>query len=301
MLLSELLQEFVFNCECRRLSPKTTSNYRKQIEYLTRYLKEEHRIETLERVQPRYIKAFMVMKINEGRKPAYVNDLLKAFKVFFKYAYEESYTDTLLTEKIKGVKQPKTIIRGFDKKEIKRMLDCYEGNDFLNIRNKTILIVLFDCGIRLSELIELTDVEIKDDHILISHGKGDKQRVVPKTPIVSKWLQKYIRTRNGYFDDQKNFNALFVSKYGKGLSKGMIERIVKDAGDFAEVKEDIRISPHTLRHTFAQQQLRNGLDIYSLSRLMGHENIAITQQYLHGLRDTEILNAAKTTSTIMNL
>ena len=81
----------------------------------------------------------------------------------------------------------------------------------------------------------------------------------------------------------------------------MIERIVKDAGIFAEVKEDIRISPHTCRHTFAQQQLRNGLDIYILSRLMGHENIAITQQYLHGLRDTEVLNSAKTTSTIMNL
>lgn len=300
MLLSELLQEFVFHCECRRLSPKTTDNYRKQIAYLLRYLESEHSVMGLEDVEPRQIKAFMVMKMNEGRKPAYVNDLLKAFKVFFRYLHEEGYTSALLTEKIKGVRQSKTVIRAFDKKEIKRMLECYDGNDFLSIRNKTILIVLFDCGIRLTELIELTDAQIMDDHILI-HGKGDKERVVSKTPIVAKWIQKYIRTRNSYFNNQYIFNALFVSKYGKGLSKGMIERIVRNAGKFAEVKEDIRISPHTCRHTFAQQQLKNGLDIYSLSRLMGHENISITQQYLLGLRDKEILQSAKTTSTIMNL
>ena len=113
------------------------------------------------------------MKMNEGRKPAYINDLLKAFKVFFKYAYEENYTSVLLTEKIKGVKKSKIIIRGFDKKEIRRMLDCYEGNDFLNIRNKAILIVLFDCGIRLTELVELTETQIKDDYILI-YDKGGK-------------------------------------------------------------------------------------------------------------------------------
>jgi len=299
MLLSELLEEFKFNCECRRLSPKTTENYRKQIVFLLDFLKDEYSVVKLEDVQPRQIKAFLHMKMKAGRKPSYVNDLLKAFKVYFKYAFEEGYTSELITEKIKNVKEPKVIIRSFNKKEIRRMLDYYKGYDFFDIRNRTILVLFFDTGIRLSELIELKDEQIHDDFILI-HGKGDKERVVPKTPIAAKWLHKYIRVRNQYFE-REHFETLFISRYNTHLSMSMVDKIVKDAGAFAEVKEDIRISPHTLRHKFCQQQLKNGLDIYSLSRIMGHENITITQRYLEGLRDDEIIKCAKTTSTIMNL
>lgn len=270
-----------------------------QTGFLLEFLKAEYNIFELEDVQARQIKAFLHMKMKQGRKPSYINDLLKAFKVYFKYAFDEDYTSELITEKIKNVKQPKIIIRSFDKKEIKRMLNCYSGLEFYDIRNYTILVLFFDTGIRLSELIELRDNQIHDDYILI-HGKGEKERVVPKTPILAKCLHRYVRVRNQYFG-QECFETLFVSRYNTHLSMSMVDKIVKDAGAFAKVREDIRISPHTLRHTFCQQQLKNGLDIYSLSRIMGHENITITQRYLEGLRDHEIIKCAKTTSTIMNL
>ena len=76
---------------------------------------------------------------------------------------------------------------------------------------------------------------------------------------------------------------------------------LKIAGKAVGVSRDIRVSPHTCRHTFAQMQLKNGLDLYSLSRLMGHSNISITQRYLEGLRDFEVLNACKATGILMNL
>lgn len=73
------------------------------------------------------------------------------------------------------------------------------------------------------------------------------------------------------------------------------------AGEQAKVSDTIRCSPHTCRHTFAQMQLKNGLDIYALSRLMGHTNISITQRYLEGIKDREILKAGNKTSPLMNL
>lgn len=299
MLLEDLLKEFRFNCECRRLSAKTVENYEKQILYLIRFLKEEYQVTELEAVKTNQLKSFMMLKYEAGCKPGYINDLLKAFKVFFRYAVDEGYTKILVTEKVKNMKHPKTVIRTFDKSEIRRMLGCYHDNDFQSIRNKTILILFFDTGIRLNELIQLKDSDIHSDYLLI-HGKGDKERIVPKSAVVSKWLEKYRRVRNHYFESDM-FESVFVSRYKHQLSKSIIEKIVKDAGKYAEVRSDIRISPHTLRHTFCQQQLKNGLDIYSLSRIMGHESISITQRYLEGIRDKDILDTAKNTSTIMNL
>lgn len=101
MLLSELAEEFNFNCQCRRLSQKTTNNYQKQIQYLLNYLEQDYGIKELEQVSPQYIKRFLVIMQKKGRKPAYINDLLKAFKCFFKYVHEEGYINTIVTEKIK--------------------------------------------------------------------------------------------------------------------------------------------------------------------------------------------------------
>ena len=81
----------------------------------------------------------------------------------------------------------------------------------------------------------------------------------------------------------------------------MVDRIVKDAGKGCNVSKDVRVSAHTFRHTYAQFQLKSGLDIHTLSRLLGHESISITQTYLNGLRDREVLEQAQHTSPLMNL
>ena len=300
MLLKDLLLEFEFNCQCRKLSAKTTSNYKKQIGYLLKFLEQEYQVTVLEAIQAAQIKKFLVVMSNKGRKPQYVNDLLKAFKCYFKYAYTERYTDTLITDKVKNLKMPKTVIKTFTNTHVKKMIEYYKGSDYLSIRNKAIMHVFFDTGMRLNEVMTLKDEQIKDDYILV-HGKGDKERVVPKSPLLAKILFKYTNTRNSYFAFKATPGYTFLSKNGKPLTHEAVERLVKEAGRFAEVGEDIRVSPHTCRHTFAQMQLKNGLDLYTLSRLMGHENISITQRYLEGIKDKEVIWAATRTSPLMNL
>ena len=135
MLLNDVREEFAFHCQCRNLSPRTIKNYGKQIDYLIRFLQGKG-IEHVQDVEPRYIKAFLLEMKQTGHTPNYINDLLKAYKVFFRYAYNEGYTETLLTEKIQNVKAPKVIIRTFSEQELKKLSNYYQGYDYLNIRNK---------------------------------------------------------------------------------------------------------------------------------------------------------------------
>ncbi|MCI6016843.1 MAG: tyrosine-type recombinase/integrase [Dysosmobacter sp.] len=188
--------EFVFHCQSRNLSPKTTKNYRKQIEYLLNYLAAEYQVTHIEDVKPEHIKTFLV-KMKVSHKVNYINDLLKAFKVFFKYAYAEGYTDTLVTEKISNMKKPKVLIRTFSEAELKRLSNYYQGYTYLQLRNRVMLLLLIDTGIRMSELIGLTEEQLKYDYILI-RGKGNKERVVPKSPTLSKWLLKFLTVRKSY-------------------------------------------------------------------------------------------------------
>lgn len=300
MLLTAVRDEFIFHCECRKLSPKTIKNYGKQIDYLLNFLETEKSVRHIEDVEQKQIKMFLLSMTKAGRKANYVNDLLKVYKVFFRYAYEEEYTETLLTAKIKKVKKPKVLIRTFSEQELKRMTNFYKGYDYLSIRNKVIMLFLIDTGIRLSELTELKEEQLKYDYIVI-HGKGDKERVVPKSPLLSKWLIKYLAVRKSYFAYRVIPQNIFLSKNGKPLTNTMIDRIVKDAGKGCGVSEDVRVSAHTFRHTYAQFQLKAGVDVYSLSRLLGHENISITQTYLNSLRDEEVIQIAKGKSVLMNL
>lgn len=299
MLLTAIRDEFIFDCQCRKLSPKTINNYAKQIDYLLRFL-EEKTIKHIEDTEPKHIKEFLLVMSKTGHKPNYINDLLKAFKVFLRYAHTEGYTPYVLTDKIQNVKKEKVIIRTFTEQELKRMSNYYQGHDYLTIRNKVIMLMLIDTGIRLSELTGLTEPQIKHDYIIIK-GKGNKERVVPKSPLLSKWLVKYLAVRKAYFAYRIIPDNIFLSKNAKPLTNTMIDHIVKEAGRACEVSSDVRISAHTFRHTYAQFQLKSGVDLYTLSRLLGHESISITQTYLNGMRDREVLKQAENTSPLMNI
>lgn len=300
MKLNELIQEFLFDCKIRELSDKTVNNYRKQLGMFERFVGETIGVFTLEELKAQHIKEYIRSLQERGCKPAYINDLLKAVKVMCAYAYREEYTSTLITKKIRNVKQPKVLIHTFSDREIKKMVSYYNGSSFIEIRNKLIIMILFDTGIRISELTSMRPEQVQDNYFVI-YGKGRKERVVPKNPTVSKWLMKYMTAREKYFELRDCQDFLFLSKNGRALTPNAVDVVLKKAAYDIGVNPVVRVSPHTLRHTFAHQQLKNGLDLYSLSRLLGHESVNITQRYLESIRDTEILVSAKKTGVLANL
>ena len=125
---------------------------------------------------------------------------------------------------------------------------------------------------------------------------------MPLTPYVSKLMRKYERVKEKYFFDHRiDFNNYFLSRTGRPLTKEAVEHVFNQANEKAQVRSEIRCSPHTARHYYAQTNLRNGLDVYSLSRLLGHENINITKRYLQSMQDESIVILAAKSSPLSNL
>ena len=300
MFMKTLYKEFICDCRVRNLAPRTVRNYEKQLDYFLRYLEEVHGIIVLEELKPIHIKQFVLMLQGKHHKPSYINDLLKAVKVMCAYAFGEGYTTELITKRVKNIKEPRVLIHTFSDDEIARMVRYYDGFDYISVRNRLIIMVLFDTGIRVSELINMRGKQIREGYFNI-YGKGRKERVVPQSPLVSKWILKYNQVRESYFEFRQADENYFLSKNGKPLTPEAITKLLKKAAKDVGVNPLVRISPHTCRHTFAHQELKNGLDLYSLSRLLGHESINITQRYLEAVRDEQVLVSAKKTGVLANL
>lgn len=294
------MKEYMFDCKVRKLSPRTIDNYQKQLRYLKRFLEEEAGITEAESVRATHIKQFLAMMDEKQRKPRYINDLLKVFKTYFAYLKKEEYIKDNPAAKVHNMKQPKVKIITFSEAEIRKLLGYYKGRTFLEIRNRAMLAMFFDTGMRLTEVITLQPSQIRDDCIIV-HGKGNKQRLVPVSPYLAKVLMQYQMIREAYFEGKLPEKYVFVSKTGKKMTQESIAKFFKKAAKDVGINPNVRVSPHTCRHTFAHLQLKNGLDLYNLSRLLGHESIAITQRYLEGIRDDEVIRAAQKTGVLQNL
>ena len=127
MTLDEAVKEFEYDCKIRHLSPKTIDNYGKQLRYLQRFLDKEFSISSIEDVKQSHIKRFLAMMDDAGRKPQYINDLLKVFKTFFNYLEAEGHIETAPTKRIRNMKLPKLKLRTFTEKNIIDMINYYSG------------------------------------------------------------------------------------------------------------------------------------------------------------------------------
>jgi integrase/recombinase XerD len=301
MLLDDSVKEFIFECQIRQYTWKTVKGYKNTLEYLATYLKEVHHLTDIEQVNEHHLKAFFAYQINKKCKETYLNGLIKVYRAFYKYLVEQEYVVKNPILKVSWMHEPTNIIKTFSDEEVKRMLSVYPETDYLNIRNKAIMAMLFDTGIRNYELCCLPNDNIKDNYIAI-YGKGKKERQVGKSPYLSKILMKYERVKKYYFEFKNvKLDNYFLSRTGRPLTNEAVGRIVHIAGEQAKISDTIRCSPHTCRHWFAQSQIKNGIDVYSLSRLMGHSNIKVTQRYLEGMRDNQIVSQSIKTSPLMNL
>ena len=182
MTFRDASKEFELDCKVRHLSPKTIGNYTKQLQYLENYLSSEFSVLNIEDVKPAHIKSFMAKMDDAGRKPQYINDLLKVFKTFFTYLETEGYIKVSPAKRIRNMKLPKLKLRTFTEKNILDMIDFYSGQSFVDIGNRAMIALMFDTGVRLSELMEMIESQIHEDSIMI-YGKGAKERVVPVSPF----------------------------------------------------------------------------------------------------------------------
>lgn len=300
MLIVDCLEEFEAECEIRALSPRTIKGYINNNILFSNFLLSEYNIKDVEQVKPAHIKAYTNFMLATKHTTTYVNNIIKCLRAFYKYLYTEGLIQENPTEKTVWAKEGKTLICTFSDSEVKRMINSFSYINYLEARNKTLLILAFDTGMRNTEMCLMQHEDINQNYILV-HGKGNKQRIVPISPYLKKALARYERIKKAYFKNRNTPNNYFLSRTGKPLTKEALENIWHEAGDRANVRKEIRCSPHTSRHYYAQANLRNGLDIYSLSRLMGHCSVNITRTYLLSLQDEQIIDIACDNSPLMNL
>lgn len=300
MNLTKLLDEFLIEMKLRNRTERTIKSVRNNNNLFFKWLKYEYGITEVEDVKRIHVKAYIQYKQSLGLKPTYINSILKNLRMFFRYLEDEEYISINPVTKVTFQKEEKVIIETFTTDEVRRMLAVYGYTNFLDARNKCIMMMLFDTGIRNFELCEIRCADIRERTILI-HGKGDKQRLVPISPALRKSMLKYETKREKYIKERYQAEYYFLSQKGKMLTVEAVERVVRECGRAAHVNEQIRCSPHTCRHTFAQMSLKNGMDIYTVSRLLGHENISITKRYLQSMKDDTVVEMAIEHSPLMNL
>ena len=301
MFARECLEEFKVECDIRRLSPRTTKGYYNNTALFLNYLEKHENMDQLEMIRHLYIKKYIQYLLGKKLSPSYINGILKSLRAFFKYALDEEYITVNPATKVNWQREGKVLIETFTDGEVESMLNAFDFSSYLSARNKLILAIAFDTGARNTEICGILESDIRDNVILI-HGKGNKERHVPLTPYLKKMVMRYRRIKQVYFDDRNiPYQNLLLSRTGRPLTKEALEHVFRQAEERGEVREEIRCSPHTARHYYAQANLRNGLDVYSLSRLLGHENINITKRYLQSLQDSSIVEMAVSTSPLRNI
>lgn len=298
MLLQEILDEFLLDCRIRNLSKRTIKTYDYQISIFVNYMESEFDESKLLKVKKVHIKKY-VLDLQETKKATYINQLIKTLKLFFKYMVKEEYLEKNIVDDISYLKTERALLNTFNDREVSSMINYYGKNkDFISQRNKVIIEIFADCGLRAQEVRELKNENMFDTYIKF-FGKGRKERIVPISPYLSYSLKKYNRTKKGYFNNLRRFREiddyLFVTKSGQQLKNNvLLEKIVNEASYHVGVRDEVqRKSCHSLRHYYAQKLLKSGVNLYTISRLLGHSNIKTTQTYLNSLTNEEILTDVK--------
>jgi len=181
--------------------------------------------------------------------------------------------------KVKGVSQVKPAIEALDGRELGRLLAAVEGSDWQDVRNGAMLNILARAGLRLSEALalKLDDVTLNDrsGSLLVRQGKGKKERTVALAKEARAVLRAYLDVR----PKMAQTEALFISRSWQPLGPRDVQRLISEARRRAGIQK--KVTPHTLRHTFATRFLQNGGDVATLASLLGHTNVATTTRYLH--------------------
>lgn len=206
---------------------------------------------------------------------------ISSIKAFFKFLLEDDYrTDnpaTLLEGPKLGLYLPDTL----SEEDINRIITCIDNSTDIGKRNKCILEVLYGCGLRVSELIDLkiSNINFKESYIMVE-GKGEKTRLVPLANTTAEFITSYIHTvRNKTKINKKYEDTLFINSRGTNMSRVIVFIIIKELTQKAGISKSI--SPHTFRHSFATHLLQNGADLRFIQEMLGHSSITTTQVYTH--------------------
>ncbi len=264
------------------LSKNTVSAYTGDLKFFIEHLKENG-IDDFEKVTRNDIHYFLEDSSDKGIESASLARRLVSIKVFYRYLFQEKIIKTDITDVMTSPKLWRLLPDFLSPNEVDALLKVYSNRakDPLTLRNRTILELMYSCGLRVSETVNLCLGDLKfDEGIIRVTGKGNKERIVPIGLPAERILQKYLdKIRPELLKENIDESVVFLSQNGRILDRERVWGIIKEAAKLAGIRKNIH--PHTLRHSFASHLLANGADLRVIQEMLGHADISTTQIYTH--------------------
>ncbi len=260
----------------RRYSENTVISYLEDLNSLIDFLDTEQ-FGDLMTVSPR-IARFFTATLHDRYKPKTISRKISSIRSFYNFLVRDDLIDENPFIDVELPKQEKKLPKFIYPEEIEKLFVSIDQSKLLGKRNYLILEFLYGTGARVTELcdVKLGDINYYEDTVLL-HGKGKKDRIVPLHENLVKEISDFVLTTRKDLLKGKESNYLFLNNKGVNITprgvRMIINKILLDSG------ESLKISPHTLRHTFATHLLNNGADLRSVQELLGHEHLSSTQIY----------------------
>ena len=274
MKIDNAIEDFLNYCIFEKgLSDKTKLSYKNDLDEYKKHLNNLN-INNIEDIKSNYIKDFI--KDREKDATTTIAHNLTVIKNFHAYLLKEKLVKVDESEFIERPKLRKSLPKTLSIEDVDKLLDINLETPF-DYRNKAMLELIYGCGLRISELINLEINDIDETNCFIRIlGKGNKEREIPVGEYALYYLKEYIERRNLLLKN-KPCNKLFLNNHGQGMTRQgffkNLKQILKEKG----LNEEI--SPHTLRHSFATHLLNRGADLRSIQEMLGHSDISTTKIY----------------------
>jgi integrase/recombinase XerD len=317
------ISEFMLNCQMKNLTPKTMASYEATLKLFARYLQDNYVITDAKLVKEEMVKRYILYIQERGKyavcandntkdinrpynrtdykkkvSPATINNYLRNIKVFFNYLKEERVMKKSPMQNIKYLKNERKPLGFINDDEFIRLLLLMDISKFHEFRDNIIVQLLFDTGMRIGECLSInvadTDITNRSIQLHAENTKGRKSRCVFFSSKMQKDLKAWIQYKDRYVENE----SLFPTRSGTNLQVHNFEKNFKKYGERAGIK---KAHPHQLRNNFAKRFLMAGGSIYTLSKILGHSSVDITEKAYLDLTDADLKNCYEKFSPLANL
>ncbi len=266
----------------KRFSEHTSKAYNNDLSAFTLYLKEEYELDESELANTDMIRSWIVNLMENGASPRTINRRITTLRSYYKYLVANKLAKSNPATQIKSIKTAQQITKFLEKDKLNELIGKEtKADDFVEVRNKLVLDLLYSTGMRLNELLTLDDNSVNEQLKVVKViGKRNKERLIPLSDKLIEAINNYKEIKHKVFNQVGS--GLILSNKGKKAYPKLIYRIINSA--LSEITKGKR-SPHVLRHSFATHMLNNGAELNTIKELLGHANLSATQVYTHNTID----------------
>lgn len=278
--MKALLEEFLNYMTVEKgLAKNTIISYRTDLVHFIGHF-EKIGVKDIDRIKRQDITDYMLSLKEKGLSANSISRTLVAIKMFYRFLVQEHF----IKDDIAGIIESPRLIRPLPNvmgmAEIDKLLDAADLRDWMGIRDRAALELMYATGMRVSELVELTTDRLDLDVGFVKcRGKGDKERIVPVGKKAKEAVVRYMEKVRPKLLNKRQDSHLFLSRLGKKVSRVSFWKMIKKCQKKARIKREI--TPHTLRHSFATHLLERGADLRVVQEMLGHSDISTTQIYTH--------------------